>query len=140
MASYVSLAFGRYVVEPFFAPCAAPMALIKLISILGVSECCLTPLSTLPSHCYVCPRSARLRSVNFFSGSSPCPCSICGGSQLLECDHGLTHSDHADFHQDVCSGPHHHPWCHRTRQRWESVCLPLTLAFQLLALEKWFIC
>lgn len=38
VASYVSLAFGRYVVEPFFAPCAAPTVLIRLVSILGVSE------------------------------------------------------------------------------------------------------
>ncbi|XP_024143841.1 cystine/glutamate transporter [Oryzias melastigma] len=37
VASYVSLAFGRYVVEPFFAPCAAPEGLIKLVSILGVT-------------------------------------------------------------------------------------------------------
>lgn len=39
MASYVSLAFGRYVVEPVFAPCAAPVLLVKLVSVLGVSEC-----------------------------------------------------------------------------------------------------
>lgn len=38
VASYVSLAFGRYVVEPFFAPCVAPEGLIKLVGILGVSE------------------------------------------------------------------------------------------------------
>ncbi|XP_032360872.1 cystine/glutamate transporter [Etheostoma spectabile] len=37
VASYVSLAFGRYVVEPFYAPCAAPTVLIKLVSILGVT-------------------------------------------------------------------------------------------------------
>ncbi|XP_041716953.1 cystine/glutamate transporter-like [Coregonus clupeaformis] len=37
VASYVSLAFGRYVVEPFFSPCAPPTALIKLVSILGVT-------------------------------------------------------------------------------------------------------
>ncbi|TKS90543.1 Cystine/glutamate transporter [Collichthys lucidus] len=37
VASYVSLAFGRYVVEPFFAPCPAPMPLIKLVSLLGVT-------------------------------------------------------------------------------------------------------
>ncbi|XP_039523679.1 cystine/glutamate transporter [Pimephales promelas] len=37
VASYVSLAFGRYVVEPFFLPCAAPTALVKLVSILGVT-------------------------------------------------------------------------------------------------------
>ncbi|XP_049422831.1 cystine/glutamate transporter isoform X6 [Epinephelus fuscoguttatus] len=37
VASYVSLAFGRYVVEPFFVPCAAPTVLIKLVSILGLT-------------------------------------------------------------------------------------------------------
>ncbi|CAN9508447.1 unnamed protein product [Ophioblennius macclurei] len=37
VASYVSLAFGRYVVEPFYAPCAAPPALIQLVSLLGVT-------------------------------------------------------------------------------------------------------
>ncbi|XP_051544184.1 cystine/glutamate transporter [Myxocyprinus asiaticus] len=37
VASYVSLAFGRYVVEPFFMPCLAPPALVKLVSILGVT-------------------------------------------------------------------------------------------------------
>ncbi|XP_019749226.1 cystine/glutamate transporter [Hippocampus comes] len=37
VASYVSLAFGRYVVEPFFAPCEAPAALIRLVSLLGVT-------------------------------------------------------------------------------------------------------
>uniref|UniRef100_A0A3Q4N0E9 Si:ch73-352p4.8 n=1 Tax=Neolamprologus brichardi TaxID=32507 RepID=A0A3Q4N0E9_NEOBR len=35
--SLVSLAFGRYVVEPFFVPCAALTMLIKLVSILGVT-------------------------------------------------------------------------------------------------------
>lgn len=40
VASYVALAFGRYVVEPFFAPCPAPVVLIRLVSILGLSECC----------------------------------------------------------------------------------------------------
>ncbi|XP_029363871.1 cystine/glutamate transporter-like [Echeneis naucrates] len=37
VTSYLSLAFGRYMVEPFFAPCAAPTELIKLVSILGVT-------------------------------------------------------------------------------------------------------
>ncbi|XP_036373963.1 cystine/glutamate transporter [Megalops cyprinoides] len=37
VASVVSLAFGRYVVEPFFAPCPAPPVLVKLVGILGVS-------------------------------------------------------------------------------------------------------
>lgn len=47
-------------------------------------------------------------------------CSICGGGQLLERDHGLPHSDHVDLHQDVCFGPHHCSWCHRTSQRSEA--------------------
>lgn len=37
VASYVALAFGRYVVDPFFAPCAAPTALIRVVGILGVT-------------------------------------------------------------------------------------------------------
>ncbi|KAJ0012599.1 hypothetical protein NQD34_016933 [Periophthalmus magnuspinnatus] len=37
VTSYVALAFGRYVVEPFFTPCAAPSALIKVVAILGVT-------------------------------------------------------------------------------------------------------
>uniref|UniRef100_A0A7N6AKM9 Uncharacterized protein n=1 Tax=Anabas testudineus TaxID=64144 RepID=A0A7N6AKM9_ANATE len=36
-SSTVSLAFSSYVVEPFFAPCAAPTVLIKLISVLAVT-------------------------------------------------------------------------------------------------------
>ncbi|XP_037616823.1 cystine/glutamate transporter [Sebastes umbrosus] len=35
VASYSSLAFGRYVVEPFFEPCSAPTVLIKVVGILG---------------------------------------------------------------------------------------------------------
>lgn len=37
VASYVSLAFGRYVVEPFFMPCVAPTVLVKMVSMLGVT-------------------------------------------------------------------------------------------------------
>ncbi|KAM8909666.1 cystine/glutamate transporter [Spinachia spinachia] len=37
VTSYVCLAFGRYVVEPFYAPCVAPTVLIKLVSILGLT-------------------------------------------------------------------------------------------------------
>ncbi|XP_059366709.1 cystine/glutamate transporter-like [Carassius carassius] len=36
VATYVSLAFGQYVVEPLFMPCAAPTVLVKLVSMLGV--------------------------------------------------------------------------------------------------------
>ncbi|XP_030575762.1 cystine/glutamate transporter-like [Archocentrus centrarchus] len=36
-ASYMSLAFGRYVVEAFFTPCVAPTVLVKLVSILAVT-------------------------------------------------------------------------------------------------------
>ncbi|KAJ1166642.1 hypothetical protein NDU88_007041 [Pleurodeles waltl] len=32
----VSLAFGRYVIEPFFTPCHAPILAVKLISAVGV--------------------------------------------------------------------------------------------------------
>ncbi|XP_068162947.1 cystine/glutamate transporter-like [Antennarius striatus] len=35
--SYLSLAFGHYVVEPFFAPCTSPTVLVKLVSILAVT-------------------------------------------------------------------------------------------------------
>ncbi|KAJ8391025.1 hypothetical protein AAFF_G00096460 [Aldrovandia affinis] len=37
VTSVVSLAFGRYVVEPFFSPCPAPPVLIKIFALLGVS-------------------------------------------------------------------------------------------------------
>lgn len=57
VVSYVSLAFGRYVVEPVFAPCPAPAALIKLVSILGVSEWFFDP-----SPCTTAVRSRRPRA------------------------------------------------------------------------------
>ncbi|XP_042746119.1 cystine/glutamate transporter-like [Lagopus muta] len=34
-SAVVSLAFGRYLLEPFFAPCAAPVPAVKLVSLLG---------------------------------------------------------------------------------------------------------
>uniref|UniRef100_A0A672S1M4 Cystine/glutamate transporter-like n=2 Tax=Sinocyclocheilus grahami TaxID=75366 RepID=A0A672S1M4_SINGR len=37
VATYVSLAFGQYVVEPLFMPCVAPTALVKIVSMLGVT-------------------------------------------------------------------------------------------------------
>uniref|UniRef100_A0A672S261 Cystine/glutamate transporter-like n=1 Tax=Sinocyclocheilus grahami TaxID=75366 RepID=A0A672S261_SINGR len=39
VATYVSLAFGQYVVEPLFMPCVAPTALVKIVSMLGVMNC-----------------------------------------------------------------------------------------------------
>ncbi|KAG2468904.1 XCT protein, partial [Polypterus senegalus] len=36
-SSVVALAFGRYIVEPFFSPCPAPEVLVKMVSITGVS-------------------------------------------------------------------------------------------------------
>uniref|UniRef100_A0A8C2YH17 Uncharacterized protein n=1 Tax=Coturnix japonica TaxID=93934 RepID=A0A8C2YH17_COTJA len=33
-SAVVSLAFGRYLLEPFFAPCAAPVPAVKLVSLL----------------------------------------------------------------------------------------------------------
>uniref|UniRef100_A0A3B3RJQ8 Si:ch73-352p4.8 n=1 Tax=Paramormyrops kingsleyae TaxID=1676925 RepID=A0A3B3RJQ8_9TELE len=35
--SVVSLAYGRYVIEPFFTPCATPEVLVKLVSLLAMS-------------------------------------------------------------------------------------------------------
>lgn len=58
VASYVALAFGRYVVEPFFAPCPAPVVLIRLVSILGLSECC---------------SASSVREVRLFDPLSPPP-------------------------------------------------------------------
>ncbi|XP_053364247.1 cystine/glutamate transporter-like [Clarias gariepinus] len=37
VTAYVSLAFGHYIIEPFFTPCPAPLPLIKLTSFLGVT-------------------------------------------------------------------------------------------------------
>ncbi|KAG8438667.1 hypothetical protein GDO86_005018 [Hymenochirus boettgeri] len=33
----VSLAFGRYLIEPLFVPCHAPIAAVKLIGVIGIS-------------------------------------------------------------------------------------------------------
>ncbi|MCJ8743137.1 hypothetical protein PDJAM_G00090390 [Pangasius djambal] len=37
VTAYIALAFGHYVVEPFFTPCPAPLPLIKLTSFLGLT-------------------------------------------------------------------------------------------------------
>ncbi|XP_068611318.1 cystine/glutamate transporter-like [Brachionichthys hirsutus] len=37
VASYLSLAFGHYVMEPFFAPCTPPTVLVKLIGALAMT-------------------------------------------------------------------------------------------------------
>ncbi|XP_073694212.1 cystine/glutamate transporter [Garra rufa] len=37
VATYVSLAFGQYVVEPLFMPCSAPPVLVKLVSMLAIT-------------------------------------------------------------------------------------------------------
>lgn len=60
MVSYVSLAFGRYVVEPVFAPCPAPAALITLVSILGVSEWLFDPSPPYDSGSFTTPASSSL--------------------------------------------------------------------------------
>uniref|UniRef100_A0A4W3K8C2 Cystine/glutamate transporter-like n=1 Tax=Callorhinchus milii TaxID=7868 RepID=A0A4W3K8C2_CALMI len=36
-SAVISLAFGRYIIEPFFAPCEAPVLAIKLVTAVGVS-------------------------------------------------------------------------------------------------------
>uniref|UniRef100_A0A8C4X5G6 Solute carrier family 7 member 11 n=1 Tax=Erpetoichthys calabaricus TaxID=27687 RepID=A0A8C4X5G6_ERPCA len=37
-SSVVALAFGRYILEPFFSPCPAPEVLVKMVSIMGVCK------------------------------------------------------------------------------------------------------
>ncbi|KAK3545062.1 hypothetical protein QTP86_033252 [Hemibagrus guttatus] len=37
VSAYIALAFGHYVVEPFFAPCPAPLLLVKLTGFLGMT-------------------------------------------------------------------------------------------------------
>nr|XP_034984044.1 cystine/glutamate transporter-like [Zootoca vivipara]XP_034984045.1 cystine/glutamate transporter-like [Zootoca vivipara]XP_034984046.1 cystine/glutamate transporter-like [Zootoca vivipara]XP_034984047.1 cystine/glutamate transporter-like [Zootoca vivipara]XP_034984048.1 cystine/glutamate transporter-like [Zootoca vivipara]XP_034984049.1 cystine/glutamate transporter-like [Zootoca vivipara]XP_034984050.1 cystine/glutamate transporter-like [Zootoca vivipara]XP_034984051.1 cystine/glutamate len=34
-SAVVSLAFGRYILDPFFAPCGAPLLAVKLVALLG---------------------------------------------------------------------------------------------------------
>uniref|UniRef100_A0A6J0UD88 Cystine/glutamate transporter-like n=1 Tax=Pogona vitticeps TaxID=103695 RepID=A0A6J0UD88_9SAUR len=34
-SAVVALAFGRYILEPFFAPCPAPLSAVKLVALLG---------------------------------------------------------------------------------------------------------
>uniref|UniRef100_A0A8C2BYY0 Cystine/glutamate transporter n=1 Tax=Cyprinus carpio TaxID=7962 RepID=A0A8C2BYY0_CYPCA len=54
VATYVSLAFGQYVVEPLFMPCAAPTALVKLVSMLGV-------MFVVAMNCWSVSMAARLQ-------------------------------------------------------------------------------
>uniref|UniRef100_UPI00398F854D cystine/glutamate transporter-like n=1 Tax=Pristiophorus japonicus TaxID=55135 RepID=UPI00398F854D len=37
ITAFVGLSFGRYIVEPFFAPCQAPVLAVKLLTAVGVS-------------------------------------------------------------------------------------------------------
>uniref|UniRef100_A0A8C0FF79 Uncharacterized protein n=1 Tax=Bubo bubo TaxID=30461 RepID=A0A8C0FF79_BUBBB len=41
-SAVVSLAFGRYMLEPFFAPCAAPVPAVKLVSAVSSADMVLT--------------------------------------------------------------------------------------------------
>ncbi|XP_052410565.1 cystine/glutamate transporter-like [Carassius gibelio] len=54
VATYVSLAFGQYVVEPLFMPCAAPTVLVKLVSMLGV-------IFVVAVNCWSVSMAARLQ-------------------------------------------------------------------------------
>uniref|UniRef100_A0AAQ6IA78 Cystine/glutamate transporter n=1 Tax=Anabas testudineus TaxID=64144 RepID=A0AAQ6IA78_ANATE len=53
--SYVSLAFGRYVVEPFFAPCAAPIVLIKLVTV------CVSAAFVVALNCWSVTTASRIQ-------------------------------------------------------------------------------
>lgn len=59
-SAVVSLAFGRYMLEPFFAPCAAPVPAVKLVSLLGY--CKYQHLWDCPSW-PLCPRLGALGGV-----------------------------------------------------------------------------
>uniref|UniRef100_A0A8C8RGI0 Cystine/glutamate transporter-like n=2 Tax=Pelusios castaneus TaxID=367368 RepID=A0A8C8RGI0_9SAUR len=55
-SAVVSLAFGRYILEPFFAPCAAPLPAVKLVALLGYYV-------VLILNCWSVSWSARLQTV-----------------------------------------------------------------------------
>lgn len=122
MASYVSLAFGRYVVEPFFTPCAAPIVLIKVVSILGVSEWLRSTASSPPRGFLRRKKKCQIWAdvpppLSLISRLPLCPRSVYRGGELLERDLGLSHSGGFDVHQDVRSGSHHRPRYRRAGQR-----------------------
>nr|XP_006133457.1 cystine/glutamate transporter-like isoform X2 [Pelodiscus sinensis] len=52
----ISLAFGRYILEPFFAPCGAPLPAVKLVSLLGY-------YTVLILNCWSVSWTARLQIV-----------------------------------------------------------------------------
>uniref|UniRef100_A0A669PBE8 Solute carrier family 7 member 11 n=1 Tax=Phasianus colchicus TaxID=9054 RepID=A0A669PBE8_PHACC len=106
-SAVVSLAFGRYLLEPFFAPCAAPVPAVKLVSLLGYCKynppChILGPLClSFPMGCYLLglgpksPRpegilSASLAPTTLFGRMHFCP--HCPQKFLPACaKHGLQH-------------------------------------------------
>uniref|UniRef100_A0A3Q1KAA1 Uncharacterized protein n=1 Tax=Anabas testudineus TaxID=64144 RepID=A0A3Q1KAA1_ANATE len=53
VTSYISLAFGRYVVEPFYAPCAAPTVLIKLVTV------CVSVVFVMAVNCWSVTMASR---------------------------------------------------------------------------------
>lgn len=63
-SAVVSLAFGRYMLEPFFAPCAAPVPAVKLVSLLGY--CKYSPLRDRRFQSLSAPDWGHLRGVIFW--------------------------------------------------------------------------
>lgn len=63
-SAVVSLAFGRYMLEPFFAPCAAPVPAVKLVSLLGY--CKYSPLLDRRFRSLSAPDRGHLRGVIFW--------------------------------------------------------------------------
>ncbi|XP_075795749.1 cystine/glutamate transporter-like isoform X2 [Pelodiscus sinensis] len=55
-SAVISLAFGRYILEPFFAPCGAPLPAVKLVSLLGY-------YTVLILNCWSVSWTARLQIV-----------------------------------------------------------------------------
>ncbi|OWK62460.1 Cystine/glutamate transporter [Lonchura striata] len=66
-SAVISLAFGRYMLEPFFAPCAAPVPAVKLVSLLGYCCSCgsvvSSPDTVLTLNSWSVTWSARLQTV-----------------------------------------------------------------------------
>lgn len=79
-SAVVSLAFGRYLLEPFFAPCAAPVPAVKLVSLLGYCKYTFTPL---PASGPLCPGPGVPTGL-YLLGLRSCAASLATRSFLLQ--------------------------------------------------------
>lgn len=79
-SAVVSLAFGRYLLEPFFAPCAAPVPAVKLVSLLGYCKYTFAPL---PASGPLCPGPGVPTGL-YLLGLGSCAASLATRSFLLQ--------------------------------------------------------